>query len=86
MATRTPAPAHLPVEDGTNVECPWHGPRTLDGCRDCAFLQGTLDGPDVEVLCGYGRGAPLHREGPVAGIASRDIVDDPGPQPAEKTP
>ena len=47
MATRTPAPAHLPVEDGTNVECPWHGPRTLDGCRDCAFLQGTLDGPDV---------------------------------------
>lgn len=56
----TAAPAHIGVEGG-RVSCPLRGRVALDACRRCAFLQGTLDGPDVVILCGFGRGAPLRR-------------------------
>ena len=55
------APARIPVEAG-RVGCPWQGRNAVDRCHACRFLQGTLDGPDLLILCGFAHGAPLrHR-------------------------
>jgi hypothetical protein len=55
------APARIAVEAGWEVGCPWHGRIVIDRCRACPFLQGTLDGPDLLILCGFAHGAPLRR-------------------------
>jgi hypothetical protein len=55
------APMPIVIEAGWEVSCPWHGRVTVERCRDCCFLQGTLEGPDPRILCGFGHGAPLHR-------------------------
>ena len=54
------APARILVEAG-RVSCPWHGHIAIDRCRACPFLQGTLDGADLLILCGLTHGAPLRR-------------------------
>jgi hypothetical protein len=61
MATLGPAPARIDVEAGWELNCPWHGRITVDRCWDCPYLQGTFEGPDIAVLCGFGHGAPIHR-------------------------
>jgi predicted RNA-binding Zn-ribbon protein involved in translation (DUF1610 family) len=55
------APARIAVEAGWELSCPWHGRVNIDRCRSCTFLQGTLDGPDLVVLCGFAHEAPLRR-------------------------
>jgi len=55
------APARIPVEAGWELSCPWHGRVDIDRCCACPFLQGTFDGADLEILCGFARGAPLLR-------------------------
>ena len=67
------APARIAVEAGREVRCPWHGRVGIDRCRSCMFLQGTLDGPDVVILCGFAHGAPLRRPSRV-----RASAGDPG--------
>jgi hypothetical protein len=71
MATLGPAPARIAIEAGWELSCPWHGRITFDRCRDCPFLQGTLEGPEIAVLCGFGHGAPIHRGGGVPAVAVR---------------
>jgi hypothetical protein len=60
MTDFTRAPARIAVEAGRELSCPWHGRIDADRCRDCQFLQGTLEGPEFAVLCGFGHGAPIH--------------------------
>ena len=55
------APAHVAIEAGMELNCPWHGRVDISRCRSCSFLQGTLDGPYPVVLCGFAHGAPLRR-------------------------
>lgn len=55
------APAHISIAAGWELSCPWHGRIEVARCRSCPFLQGMLDGPDLQVLCGFGHGAPLRR-------------------------
>lgn len=70
------APAHIRIAAGRELICPWHGRIDVERCRVCPLLQGTIDGPDVEILCGYGHGAPLHptAEGnpPAASLTERN--------------
>ena len=53
------APARIRIGASGVVGCPLNGPATLDGCRWCTFLQGSLDGPDPSILCGFAHGAPI---------------------------
>jgi hypothetical protein len=60
------APAQIAIEAGWELSCPWHGRIAVDRCCACPFLQGTLDGPDLQLLCGFGRGSPLRRASTLA--------------------
>lgn len=46
------APLQLLVRDGA-VACPRHGRRPATECRTCAYSQGSVEGPDAAILCGY---------------------------------
>jgi len=58
-AAHAPAPARIGIAAGGELDCPWHGRISIDRCRTCRFVQGTLEEPEVEILCGFGHGAPL---------------------------
>lgn len=73
MVRYDPAPAPIRVEAGWELSCPWQGRVDLDRCRRCPFLQGTLEGADLEVLCGFAHGAPLRLPGRWPGNASGGI-------------
>ncbi len=59
--SRRRTPLRLMVEFGT-VSCPRHGRDPVAACLGCRWFQGTLDGPDREVLCtGPGNAPAIER-------------------------
>jgi len=60
-AIRGPAPARIRVDNWPVVNCPRRRPTDLAQCLACRLLQGIMDTGDLEILCGYQRGAPLRR-------------------------
>jgi hypothetical protein len=50
-------PAHLLVRGG-EITCPRSGRSSAGACRACGYFQGSLEGPDAAILCGYLEGRP----------------------------
>lgn len=46
-------PLFLPVEAGSRVACPRRGRISVAVCRSCPLIQGTIEGPDPKVVCGF---------------------------------